>query len=253
MRFYKSPGNTGTHVANLWTSAGVKSGERHVRRRNALRLAAGSLQRAGRHLRRHDLRRLVSHQRRPLLGHERLLRRARRRLAAAPCAVELQQRAATASTCYGASAFPTDTYNATNYWVDVVLDQNDRRYDATGHLVDQGHLARQLHGCRDWTTDEERHIPRRLLDDPGVSGGATLSATDAAYVTSHSLTISGLKAEHDVLLSGHLGRSDRATRPLRRRARSRRSARPSVTPRPSDFSAGTRARHVRGGNARRRS
>ena len=61
VRFYKGPGNVGTHVGNLWSSTGTLLAHRDVRRRVLVGVAAGRLRHAGggdprRHIRRELLR-----------------------------------------------------------------------------------------------------------------------------------------------------------------------------------------------------
>ena len=149
IRFYKGAGNTGTHVGNLWTSTGTllatamftnesPSGWQQV-------LFDAPVADHGEH----DLRRVVSHQRRPLLGVRRLLQQRWASIAAAACAGDRAPSAATACSATAPSAFPTQTFNATNYWVDVVFDSTpdtiaptiadvtataDRRFDRGRHL-----------------------------------------------------------------------------------------------------------------------
>ena len=59
LRFYKSAGNTGTHVGHLWTRRRHPAGRGALHRRDGVRLAAGQLRQPVRDQRRHDLRRLL--------------------------------------------------------------------------------------------------------------------------------------------------------------------------------------------------
>ena len=92
VRFYKDAANTGTHTGSLWTSTGTllatatfnnetASGWQQVTSRTPVAVTAE-----------HDLRRVVSHERRPLRPRQRLLRRAARRHAAAARAAERRRR-----------------------------------------------------------------------------------------------------------------------------------------------------------------
>ena len=122
IRFYKGAGNTGTHVGYLWTSTGYAAGHRHLHRRDGHRLAAGNLRHARGHRRQHRLRRLVLRARRRLLRRQRLLRQ---------LGGDSGPLTALSNTAGGGNGvylygtgggFPTSSYNATNYWVDVVFN-----------------------------------------------------------------------------------------------------------------------------------
>ena len=117
-------GNTGTHVGNLWTSAGTLLGHGHVHQRDRDRLAAGRFATPVAVTAEHDLRRLVLRARtattRPtaqLLRHRR--RRQRRRCTRSPTRRRRRQRRLQLRRGGG---FPTRTTTPTNYWVDVVFD-----------------------------------------------------------------------------------------------------------------------------------
>ena len=64
---------------------------------------------------------------------------------------------------YGASAFPTQTFNATNYWVDVVFDSTPDTIapmiaDVSATAIDSSTAVVT------WTTDESATSSGRLLD-----------------------------------------------------------------------------------------
>ena len=118
LRFYKSVNNTGTHVGNLWTSTGTlqrsaiftnetASGWQEVDFPAPVAIAANTTYIASYHTN---------------AGH--YAADAAYFAAAGVDSAPLHAPAAGASGNgvykYGASAFPTDTFNATNYWVDVV-------------------------------------------------------------------------------------------------------------------------------------
>ena len=61
LRFYKGPSNTGTHVANLWTSTGTLLATATFSERDGKRLAAGELRHAGDNRCRNDVCCVLSH------------------------------------------------------------------------------------------------------------------------------------------------------------------------------------------------
>ena len=66
VRFYKTAGDTGTHVGRLWSAGGTQLAQRHLRRGERQRLAGSQLRQPGADRSRYDLRRLVSRPERPL-------------------------------------------------------------------------------------------------------------------------------------------------------------------------------------------
>ena len=75
---------------------------------------------------------------------------------------------------YGPTAFPTDTFNATNYWVDVVFSSVADTTapmigDVSATAVDSSHRGRHVDDRR------ARHVPRRLRDRWHVPGCADSS------------------------------------------------------------------------------
>ena len=121
VRFYKGATNTGVHIGNLWTSTGTRLATATFTDETASGLAAGRLLDAGTDHREHDLRRVVPHQRRPLLGDERRPHERRRHPAAAR-AGERCRRLERRVPLRRAERVPDDRRNGTNYWVDVVFD-----------------------------------------------------------------------------------------------------------------------------------
>ena len=120
IRFYKGSGNTGTHVGHLWTQHRHAAGHRHLHRRDRLGLAAGQLRAAG-------------GRSRPTPPTSPPTTRPPGNYAVnggyfASSGVDagvlhaLPNSAPAATASYGAAGtFPTSTFNATNYWVDVVF------------------------------------------------------------------------------------------------------------------------------------
>jgi hypothetical protein len=115
LRFYKSAANTGTHTASLWTAAGqllatatftneTASGWQQVNFAAPVSITAGTTYIASYHT--NAGRYSVS---RSFFGSQ---------FNSSPLHVPANGGVYT----YGASAFPTKTFQASNYWVDVVLD-----------------------------------------------------------------------------------------------------------------------------------
>jgi len=92
---------------------------------------------------------------------------------------------------YGATAFPTQTFNATNYWVDVVFSTTA---DTTAPVISElmPTVVDSSTASISWTTNE----PATSRVDYGTDStfaSNTQSISDAAYVTSHSVRIAGLR------------------------------------------------------------
>ena len=127
LRFYKAAANTGTHVGTLWTHAGG-AGAR-ARRRSRTRRASGwqtrDVRDAGGDHRGHDLRRLLPRAERPLLGRPAAAftgGRRRQRAAARARHADEPERRLRLQRHLGA---PDSSWNATNYWVDVLFAPGD--------------------------------------------------------------------------------------------------------------------------------
>ena len=119
IRFYKAAANTGTHIGSLWTAAGTRLAQATFTNETRVRLADGR------------------RSRRPVAvtagttyvasyfapnGHYSVdRRRPRSAVDNAPLHALAQRPSANGVYAYGAaSAFPSNTYNAANYWVDVL-------------------------------------------------------------------------------------------------------------------------------------
>lgn len=119
VRFYKGAGNTGTHTGSLWTASGsllatatfqdeTASGWQEVRFASPVTISA-------------DTSYVVSYH--APAGHYAVTGNG---FASALDAPPLHAEAANNGLYrYGTSGFPTDTYNASNYWVDVAFQPND--------------------------------------------------------------------------------------------------------------------------------
>jgi hypothetical protein len=92
---------------------------------------------------------------------------------------------------YGVSALPINTFNATNYWVDVVFDSTPDTSapmiaDVSASAIDS---STALVG---WTTDEPATSSVDYSTD-STFATATQTVTDGAFVTAHSVRLTGLR------------------------------------------------------------
>ena len=92
IRFYKGTGNTGTHVARLWTSGWHATRHRHLQRRVGFGLAAGELRHTGGGNGQHGVCRLLLRAKWWLRSKRRLFRGGGRRQCTAACVAERHQR-----------------------------------------------------------------------------------------------------------------------------------------------------------------
>ena len=88
---------------------------------------------------------------------------------------------------YGASAFPTQTFNATNYWVDVRLRQHagQRRRRSSATSWRRRSTARPRSSPGRPTRDRRRASTYSLSSS--FPAGGTITVTDGAFVTAHSV------------------------------------------------------------------
>ena len=144
LRFYRPPGSTGAQPGHLWDAAGTllstvvfpASSQPGWQQAN---LACAGARAEGRHLRR-----VLPRSRRSLPGDRRRPQRPRRPGAAARAGVDPQ--AGNGVYRSGASGFPTSTFEASNYWADVVfrVPPDTRRPGGRQHRA-----RRQPHRRRD--------------------------------------------------------------------------------------------------------
>jgi hypothetical protein len=87
-------------------------------------------------------------------------------------------------------AFPDTSFNAANYWVDVVFD-TELPADTTPPVIGNVTATPAGDGTAEitWTTDEASDS---LVEYGTTSGALNLSESDAADVTLHSITLTGL-------------------------------------------------------------
>jgi hypothetical protein len=190
VRFYKGPGNTGTHLGHLWTGAGAplatatfagetSSGWQQVSFASPIPVVAGTT--------------YVASYFAPNGGY------AYDPAYFATAAVHRAPLRAPESAAVGGNGvfrtgggFPTSTYNSANYWVDVVFaitPPPDTRPPTIAAVQASG--ITRAGATIGWTTDEPA--------DGQVEYGTTTaygsaSPLDAAQVGSHSTSLSGLAA-----------------------------------------------------------
>ena len=190
MRFYKSTANTGTHVGNLWSSTGTMlatatftnespSGWQHVLFDSPIRSAPT---------------RPTSSRITPTSGTT-----PRRRGYFGSMGVDAPPLHAPTSAAaggngvfvYGPSAFPTQTFNATNYWVDVVFDGTA---DTTAPLI--ADVAAEVIDSSvvrvTWTTDEQATSSVDYSTDATFPAASTGTVSNTVFVTAHSVQLTGL-------------------------------------------------------------
>ena len=180
VRFYKGDGNIGTHTGSLWTVDGTLLATATFTNESSDRLAGSSFPSpvaitAG-------TRYVASYSRadRALRGRRQLLRGIRVR----QCAVDALARRCvprTASTTTPNQRFPSDSFLATNYWVDVefrtTLDDSAPTAAADSYSVDEDAVLNQA-------------APGVLTNDTDTDPGTTLSAQLVSSTTHGSLTLS---------------------------------------------------------------
>ena len=174
LRFYKSTTNTGTHVGNLWTASGTRlasatftnetaSGWQQVALSPAVQITANATYVASYHT---NTGRYAVDEGYFATGVTNGPLQALANGVDGPNGVYV----------YGASAFPTQTYNATNYWVDVVFattapaDSSPPTVSST--TVPGGSSAADPGGNITITFNEAM--------DPSTVNGSTIQLLDAA-------------------------------------------------------------------------
>ena len=96
---------------------------------------------------------------------------------------------------YGASAFPTQTFNATNYWVDIV---GAGPADTTPPVISDFRVttgdvqAGTASAIVTWNTTEQATSRLDYSTVTTFPSAQTATVADAAYVTAHSVTLTGL-------------------------------------------------------------
>jgi hypothetical protein len=189
LRFYKGPGNTGTHVGNLWSSTGTNlgtaifsgetaSGWQQVSFPSAVQVTANTVYIASYHA--------------PNGGF------AKNESFFAANGVDSGPLHALASPAsggngvykFGASGFPDQTYNATNYWVDIVFSTTPPDTTAPTISAVQAGAITSGGATITWATNEGSDS--QVEYGPTTAyGAATVLAP--APVTAHSQALTGLQ------------------------------------------------------------
>jgi N,N-dimethylformamidase beta subunit-like protein/uncharacterized protein DUF4082/Big-like domain-containing protein len=191
VRFYKSANNTGTHIGNLWTSGGTlmasaifsgetASGWQEVLFDSPVSIVANTTY-------------VVSY-------HSNVGHYASTGGYFGTFGVDASPLHAPVSSTvggnglflYGPTAFPTQTFNATNYWVDVVFSSVvDTTPPAIGDVAATAVDSSVANVT--WTTNEDATSAVDYSTDSTFQT-QTQTVSDPAFVRAHSLRISGLLA-----------------------------------------------------------
>ncbi|OLE12665.1 MAG: hypothetical protein AUI36_40145, partial [Cyanobacteria bacterium 13_1_40CM_2_61_4] len=209
VRFYKSSANTGTHVGNLWSSAGSllssatftnesASGWQEMRFTVPVPIVANTTYVASYHSN---------------VGHYSADSAyfATGGVNSPPLRAPVSGAAGNGVFGYGASAFPTTSFHAANYWVDVTFAQSV--IDDTPPLI-SGINVTALDGSTavvTWRTNEEADSRVDYSTSESFPTSQTFSVADAAFVTEHRITLTGLTPNNTYYL--RLTSIDRAGSP----------------------------------------
>jgi glucose/arabinose dehydrogenase/phosphodiesterase/alkaline phosphatase D-like protein len=185
IRFYKGPANTGVHVGNLWTTAGVRlatatfsnetaQGWQTVTFPTPVAVTAGTT--------------YVASYFAPSGGYARTANYFTAPYDNAPLHAPAS---GNGLYLYGTtSGFPTKTYAATNYWVDVVFIPGN---DETPPVI-SGVQASQVTAAGatiQWSTNEPAD---RQVEYGTTTAYGTLSALNTTLSSTHSVALAGLSA-----------------------------------------------------------
>jgi hypothetical protein len=188
LRFYKGAGNTGTHTGKLWTSSGTliasltftgetSSGWQQTSFSTPVPVSANTTYVASYHT---NVGRYSS-----TTGYFATSGVDRAPLHAPASGVS----AGNGVYAYGASAFPSSTWAATNYWVDVVFVSDGPADTTPPAITGAAAVASEDTATVTWTTNES--ATARV--DYGLTPDAlTSSQSKVGLTTSHSVVISGL-------------------------------------------------------------
>ncbi|MGH2371040.1 MAG: DUF4082 domain-containing protein, partial [Chloroflexota bacterium] len=187
LRFYKGPTNTGTHVAHLWTAGGTllasapfsnetASGWQQVLFPAPVAIQANTTYVASYHA--------------PNGGFALNQGYFTAEVVSGPLRT-LADGASGGNGVYkfGTSGFPTSTYQASNYWVDVVFDMNGADTVAPGISAVQATNITSTGATIAWTTDEAADSQVEYGPTTAYGSSTTL---DTTKVTSHSQALTGL-------------------------------------------------------------
>ena len=197
VRFYKSTANTGTHVGNLWSSTGTRlatvtfgsetaSGWQQASFSTAVQITANTTY-------------IISY-------HTNVGSYAADANYFATAPVDSPPLHAPTSPvangngvfAYGTSQFPTQTFNASNYWVDVVFATS--LVDNTPPVISRikSTIIDSARVTISWTTDEEATSKVQYSTDASILADSTVLPPDTrtvdvgTFVTLHSVVLTGL-------------------------------------------------------------
>lgn len=190
VRFYKSAANTGTHVGNLWTAAGTRLataiftnetafGWQEVRFTNPVAILANTTYVASYHTN-------VGHYAADL-GYF-----ATSGVDSLPLHALPSTTSANGIFSYGAGGFPTSSFNAANYWVDISFAQsiNDDTPPAISQMT--AHAIDGSNAVVTWQTNEDADSRVDYSTSSGFPPASTFAVVNSNFATQHSLTLTGL-------------------------------------------------------------
>jgi len=188
IRFYKAQANTGTHVGSLWTAGGTRlaqatftgesaSGWQTVTFASPVAITAGTT--------------YVASYNAPN-GHYSLSPRGLTSAADnAPLHALANGTSANGVFAYGAAGtFPNGSFNATNYWVDVLFADPDAPGTVTGVTATAGKSAATV----SWTAPAGGGAPASYKVTPYVGSTAQTAKTVTGSPPATSTTVTGLDA-----------------------------------------------------------
>jgi hypothetical protein len=193
IRFYKGTANIGVHVGHLWASDGTllasatfntetDSGWQQVNFASAVHITANAVYVASYHT---DGNYAVDNDYFSIAGHD------------SPPLHALSTAAAGGNGVYasGQSAFPTNSFRDSNYWVDVVF--SDATVDPTPLAISNINVQ-LLDGSNaivTWNTSKNATSRIDYSIDQNLPPASTQTVSDGAFVTSHGFHLTGLTAE----------------------------------------------------------
>ena len=191
LRFYKGLTNTGTHVGHLWSASGTRlasvtftgesaSGWQEASLSSPVAVSAGTTYVASYHA--------------PNGNYAFDSNFFATAFVNGPLrATSWSEGGGNGVYAYGASAFPASTYNATNYWVDVVFGDAGEPPDTTAPVISSVAATATAGGVAtvSWATDE---ASSSRVDYGGDPASLSRDVADATRVRAHSVQIGDLTA-----------------------------------------------------------